>query len=267
MTKLVNNIKRGPLANVIALHDFSPNQPQGNVQKWFTYVVEWFRGHGLEPTRIGLTGETYKGNKTITFRNGLKRLETNEYKDVQGLSLYATPPNHGTDMFDGIFILEYSASNKGDLILCWDNQIAPFDEVYCKQLLLAICPLIQPRYGYAYQRLFKYGPSFYPMGIIGDQALSDEEEDKIAQWGNEYALSNGCYKTGDLRDIYPLNILSRMHLDRVVNGCRFEDWIHAAPQRGSLEQITDSLWTWWVEADNIAAIRTALAPSGMILCV
>lgn len=266
MKKVVNNIKRGPLANVIALHDFE--SAAVDVKSWFSYVVEWFRKNGLEPTRIGVTGTPYKGTKTIIFRNGLKRLEEHNYKDVEGISLYATPPDHSTDMFDGIFILEYSDSNRGDFILCWDNQIAPFSKKYCQRLLIDICPFLKPKYGYAFQRLFTQGPSFYPMGIISsEKKLEQEERDKISTWGNEYPMDDGIYQTGDLRDIYPLNILSDAHLKRSVNGYPFEEWIKAVPQRGNLDQISDTLWTWWIEPDHIPAVREALAPSGMILCL
>ncbi|WP_010300861.1 hypothetical protein [Candidatus Odyssella thessalonicensis] len=265
MAKVYNDIKRGPLANVIALHDLGTEK--NDVRGWFTYVVNWFRKNGLEPTRIGITGAPYKGNKTITFHNGLKRLEDHNYQEVQGISLYAIPPNHNIDMFDGIFILEYTCRNKGAFVLCWDNQLLSFDKGNCKDIVKDICSYIKISYGYAFQRLFNQGPSFYPRGVLASSKLSEDEEDRIALWNNEYMMPDGNYQTGDLRDIYPLNILSRVHLDRVVNGGRFEDWIQAVPQRGSLEQITDSLWTWWVEADNIDAVRAALAPSGMILCL
>ncbi len=266
MIKVLNDIERGPLANVISLHDFDSSE--SDVKGWFSYVVDWFRANGLEPTRIGLTGSLYKGDKTIMFRNGLKRLEENDYKAVEGISLYATPPNHSIDMFDGIFSLVYRTRGKGDFVVCWDNQIAPFTKEYCQQLINDICAFLKPRYGYAFQRLFKQGPSFYPFGIIGgDNLRNKEEEAKLIKWNNEYVMSDGSYKTGDLRDIYPLNILSEAHLKRTINGHPFKEWIEATPQRGTLERITDTLWTWWVEPDQIDSIRKALAPSGIILCL
>ena len=48
---------------------------------------------------------------------------------------------------------------------------------------------------------------------------------------------------------------------------RFQDWVQASGERGQLKQISETVWTWWVKPEKIPAVREALAPSGMILCL
>lgn len=119
----------------------------------------------------------------------------------------------------------------------------------------------------------KYGPDSYVLGVSEGLKMAyqnpehGEESERIHNWLKQYRYASGTYKTGDLRDVYPFNVLCQVHLDREVNGQRFEEWVTASPERGQLKKVTDTLWTWWVEADHIPAVREALAPSGMILCL
>ena len=63
MTKVVNDIKRGDLANCIVLHDFSIKKP--NLKKWTEYVADFFNKHEIVPTRIG--GHSKTVTKNINF--------------------------------------------------------------------------------------------------------------------------------------------------------------------------------------------------------
>lgn len=58
-----NDIKRGLLANTLALHDFQTDTP--DVKGWFYYVESWMLKHGLTPTKM-----EGKGDKNIPFARG-----------------------------------------------------------------------------------------------------------------------------------------------------------------------------------------------------
>ncbi|MBN9565641.1 MAG: hypothetical protein J0G29_06085, partial [Alphaproteobacteria bacterium] len=73
--------------------------------------------------------------------------------------------------------------------------------------------------------------------------------------------------TGMLRDVYPLNFLSQAHLANQVEGMPFDQWVASDLARGTLNPLTDSMWSWRVEEDNIPAIREALRPTGLVLCI
>ena len=80
-------------------------------------------------------------------------------------------------------------------------------------------------------------------------------------------LVNGKYKTGDLRDLYPMNLLSKEHEKHVIEGLLFFNLIKADPQRGELIELNPSLWAWWIEADNISSVREALRPLGWVIAI
>lgn len=84
MTKaLVNNIERSPLANALVLHDFGLEEV--HFKEAFYAVLDFFKEYELTPTRIDLTGSNgVKGNKLITAKNGIRKLETCDFKGIDG---------------------------------------------------------------------------------------------------------------------------------------------------------------------------------------
>ena len=256
--KEVNNIKRGPLANCIALHDFS--EIPANIKDWFEYTVYFFRDNGIEPTRIS----SQKTDRTVSLKIGIKQLEEIGYK-ADGMSIYATPPNHHSDMFDAIFTSYLTYKLGTILVICFDDQILGFNPDTIAPLAKDLSTFFGAQYGYAYQRKFSQGPSFYPYGTIGgNEDISDEEESQITKWGLVYGTPK--YHLGQLRDIYPYNFLSQPHLDNQIGNLSLKAWIDTDPARGKLTQLTDSLWSWHVDPAHIEAVRESLKPTGLLIC-
>ena len=259
---MINDIKRGPLANALALHDFK--KPDVNWKEWFSCIERWFHKGGVIPNRISGTA-----GKTIKFENGKKRLEKEFFKSLErdGVWIIATPPEVGTEMFDFIFAVDLHNEPNGNqtLVLCWDDQIIKFDRCYIENLAKDLYAFFEPSYGYGYQRLFKLGPSFYPFGVISGLDYGEPERKQIGKWGNEYSYEDGDYKTGMLRDIYPINFLSQAHFLQQVEGQPLNVWIESTPGHGELKQLTDNLWSWWVPEDKIESIRKIFIPIGLLL--
>jgi hypothetical protein len=92
------------------------------------------------------------------------------------------------------------------------------------------------------------------------------EGDRIACWFHKYNDPK-YWHIGMLRDIYPLNFLSKAHLENQIKGLPFDQWVAADPVRGTLKPLTNSMWSWRVEEDNISTIREALRPTGLVLCI
>jgi hypothetical protein len=263
--EIVNNFKRGQIANCLALHEIThiPTSAKG----WIQIIIDYFNKYGLTPTRMSLSGEYYNSKNTVSFKYGLRALEKHNYEGLTGLSMYALPPNHDIDMFDGIFIAEINFDKTyGDYIaFCFDNNIVPFDKSFFQELTVKINSFFKPLYGYIYQRKFSEGPNHYPFGVIGgSEVIEDTEEKKIGEWGRVY--SSKRYRTGLLRDIYPYNILTSAHLEQVINGETLEQWIKKNSSHGTLEKITDDHWLWSLTPEQIPAVQEALYPSGILLC-
>jgi len=262
---MVNDIPRNEIANVIAFHDYDDKKV--DVKGWFEYCVKLFEKNGLTPTRIGSPSKTHR--KTINFSRGAKKFRERNFKDVDSMWFSCGIPTGGTDMFDFLAAAQLHLFYKENQIrdtssITIDNGILPFSKDIFYKIVKDLCGFIQPKYGYCLQHRFTQGASFYPYGICSGD-ISEEESDDIAKWANEYKYEDGSYKTGDLRDIYSINILCPSHLDRQVGSQSLHDWICASPQNGELTPLTDELWFWWIEESEISRIREALKPHDLLV--
>src|SRR3546814_162337 len=115
------------------------------------------------------------------------------------------------EMFDFIFDVNLfkSPNEKMTISFCWDNVIVKFERFYLEKLTTDLYQYFEPLYGYAYQRDFNKGPSFYPLGVLSGIDSFSEEAQQITKWDNEYSYIGGKYKTGMLREVYPFNLLSK----------------------------------------------------------
>lgn len=261
---MINDIKRGPIANSIALHDCAISQSK--IKNWFEYIVKFFKDNNILPTRIGITGDLYsKSKSTILFKNGMKRLYDNNFESLESITIEAWDLNENTICFVWFELNVEKQDNT--FLLSFDDQSLGFDKTLIDKLARDLAGFCTPKYGYSYRRKWVEGPYWYPFGVISGLDDGDPEEEKIAKWARKYCRPDGSYKIGDLRDIYPMNVLSQVHLDRIVLGSRLEDWILQNPIHGTLTKLTDNLWAWWVEETQIPHVLDALAPTGIILCI
>lgn len=247
----------------IALYDFDVTQFK--LKEWVEYGEEWMTTLGYPPNTMGIPPST----KYMLYKNGKKKLEKAEYKKEDVTFYGGGEPGTGYPWK----LAAYFAEDDKTTYLCFDEETMTFSYDFLEKLLKDLSRFCLLHYGIGFLREYKYGPDSYVLGVSEGLKMAyqnpehGEESERIHNWLKQYRYASGTYKTGDLRDVYPFNVLCQVHLDREVNGQRFEEWVTASPERGQLKKVTDTLWTWWVEADHIPAVREALAPSGMILCL
>lgn len=161
----------------------------------------------------------------------------------------------------------------GHFVLTLDNQLFSFDKQKIQVITKKIIELLSPHYGYYYQRTFKKGAIWYPYGVLcGISSLKgmkdySPEAELITQWSHKLNPNHSqAYKTGDLRDVYPINLLVDKHLTReIAPDTTFEQFIDSDKRHGTLEKIADNHYAWVIDEDNIPLVREALRPSGMII--
>lgn len=262
---LNKNFERGDIANSIVLHDFVRPSPD-EIKNWLEYIVEYFRVLDIAPTRIGITGDAYtKSKKTILFKNGAKKLYEKNFNSIDALSISAWDKNDDNIVFTWLHLDE--VIQKNSMILSCDDNLACFTQKILLEFIKNSIKFLKPRYGYCYQRKWENGPYWYPFGIIGGNGeILEEEEESITKWSHKYSINNK-YKTGDLRDIYPMNIICNKHLKRNVGSQTLKDWIESDPKHGKLESFNKDTYAWWVDTENIDYVREKLRSTGMILCI
>lgn len=125
------------------------------------------------------------------------------------------------------------------------------------------------KYGIYFKRSWYQGPEWYPYGIVSHypkHSLTEIEEDQINRWRVAYNHPQGSYQTGQLRDIYPGNILVDVHIQQSVGSKSLHEWIESNAKHGMLEKITDQHWYWAVDEEHIPYVQEALQPYGFLLC-
>ena len=265
--KLVNAFKRSELANSLALHDFA--NTTYNLKGWVNLTVDLFRKYGLEPTRMGVSSPSIKSGKMKTYLREVKKLSLIDNATINGIVLQATMNGSDDSQNDEIFTAVFDVGLKPEITTCTlvlDNDSASFSLNIWNNLIQQMAEFFRPRYGYGYQRLYKKGPEWYAFGTSCNLKWDDPERDYINCWSKAYRRLNGKYRTGDMRDIYPLNVLSSAHNQRMVEGMALFDWINADTSRGILTKLGEDLWSWRLKDEEINSVRAALKPTGILLC-
>ena len=251
----------------IALHDFE-NQNIDWVG-WFKWSEEFFAKHNLEPNRGGITG-TSKSIGYKAFTNRLKKADLASLRDLS-ISCQRAKDCHFEDFFAYTSIeayrqdQRYTTTFREIQVLCIDDEYLPKNLALYKELLLEYQQFTKAKYGYFYTQRLGDVPSLYPTGsTIALYDLSEEEERIYHKWQDKY-MSNEDYHTGDLRQVYELNLLSNEHLEReVMAGVNFHDWINAE-NRGIITEEKPGIWIWQVEESNIIAVNNKLKNTGILL--
>lgn len=119
-------------------------------------------------------------------------------------------------------------------------------------------------FGFIQNITYKKRPEYYNHGIIGND-WSKADEEKIWSWSMNFNRHDGKYQPGDLRDVYPYNIVSDLHLNRDVHGQSLESWIKSEPSHGTLEKITDTHWLWSIDEKDIPHAQDVLSSANLLV--
>jgi hypothetical protein len=131
-------------------------------------------------------------------------------------------------------------------------------------------------YGHAYLRPVRLGPTMYAYDLVYglDRSRPDEAEEleRMRRWSQERLDMVAQNKpapfrhlAGMQRDVYPLNVLTRPHLEREIGGQPLEKWIAADASRGQLQQVADGVWVWVVPEQSLETTRGELAEAELLV--
>jgi hypothetical protein len=194
------------------------------------------------------------------------------FGDTNGVALYHTKENARPDHLEATTRAGVARRRIPDRFKCfepgwsayWDIYLddAGVEESVAAQELLDFAARATDAYGYVFYMKRSGGPFYYNGGaLFGDsRQRTGEEGDNICAWPWPERLPHVL-----LRDVYPLNFLSRPYLDLPVGGTTLERWVRAdEPARGTLEPLNESVTTWRPPVGNIPLLREALFRAGAI---
>lgn len=269
-------VNESRICNCIALHDFKLEGIKW--KEWFDYCLEFFTKHSLEPMRLAVGGIHYGYSvKTMTFKGGRKKLGKFNFEGIHrlGFMVMEDKNDYTTNFIIDVCIFpDLDNPYESKLKFCIDEKLEPFNQTHFENIAFNLYDFTKAKLGYYYNRSLKNEPdSFVGGGNI--HFVNEEEKRRCRLWKNAIVYDE-TYKTGDLRDIFGLNFLSREHLIRDVGSTdqhetgapiTLEAWINSNPAHGKLNQLREDFWSWYVPDEHIESVRNALIPSGIILCV
>lgn len=248
--------------NCLAL--YSGSDRHCNLKGCFELIHQVFSTLEISPDLLGY-GD---GGQMISFDQGLKKLERSGWAGVETISIKGTKTFGG--FLSGWLVSAVVSSRDGYLIFCFSDDLAQFDEHGFISLAQKLYTVFQFRYGIAYQHPLKKGADIYALGIVAglDYSESDmAESQRIGKWfqANTFFREQGDSYSNHLRDVYRLNFLSQVHLDKIIDGIRLEDWISKFPSRGIIELIAPGQVVWKIRDSDIREVRETLRKNSLLV--
>ena len=123
------------------------------------------------------------------------------------------------------------------------------------------CGLATPRYGFLHA---ERGATalFFPWGV---STMSSDRtvRQRVADLGHSLHGAKE-HLTSKLHDAYPLNILSPLHLERLVQGKPLRQWIQSGG-RGEIIVINDDVFAWIIPDEVRPTVRAELFEANVLI--
>jgi hypothetical protein len=244
------------------------------LRRTFKWLEERFVRLGVPPQKVLMGGPHFSG-KLVDYGRVRRRIGAVDWDNMWSLSLMHQKPSWRDDQ-EGWVADVYVARDPcadGYWNVKWSlvPSLMGLDEAVAVEQLLDFARLTVDRYGYLYWLPRGYGPvqTFRSVrqklgwDTIPDNFGDDDEDDSsyLAWWDQD---SEWNEKHTLLRDVYPVNLLTRRYLDKPVHGTTLRKWIKEDAGRGTLENLNEAVTVWRPPEQNIGIIREALFRAGVL---
>ena len=242
-------------------------------QTWLGVAERYFQYLGVSPT---LCVATFTSGQTRTFNWKVARLRVDSATEVETLFCSADLPG-SQDMLQWEAATSWirpSHTSLPTVFFGYRQYLGPFSVRDCMHLSRLATLHSSIGYGIGYEHDGRLGPEAYAHGLevqFENLDIDDQESKRMHMWWRECSAprdgepSRLRHLSGMIRDVYPVSVLSPVHLARKVGQGNFAEWIGAAPGRGTLTRIGAGNSLWAVPTVGIPAVRTELKVAGLII--
>jgi len=238
----------------IALYDWDVPIAPGDV---VTLIDEAFEVLGEQPDRMFI-GYEYgtRRERNVRYQIGKKRVRdglADGYAYLSGVSLFE--PRNVRDLQTNVSVRAYRFPR---FFAAWRTSHENLRSI--ERLIDLFCRLRTPRYGMAYRMPFGWGPAEYAGGVL-KYGAPETINDNTSSFSR--AQHNGEIRSGRLRQLYPVNVLSGVHDATLVGGMPLRTWI-ANTKNGRLVEVGDNS-IWYVTHDQCQEITAILKASNAFI--
>jgi hypothetical protein len=133
---------------------------------------------------------------------------------------------------------------------------------------------VVPRYGFGYAREYGLGPDYFSVGYAyrsGAAEIDQKDWIRLTAWSNDMVgdptdrPDRYRHARGLILDIFPMNVLSDIHLRQPVGSLTLKDWILGNTGPESLIEIGPTCYCWFVPAAKMAEISARLDEFGLLI--
>jgi len=220
--------------------------------------IAWIQDLNLSPSLLG----TSRSSKYKPYQKGIRDLESKGYDDLTGFELISLPADLDDETRGENFSLSVNLRFQ-QIIASIRSELLDFQSPRFHQFADAILRQCRPVYGIGFRRIFRYGPTWFALGIQYD---FPPEEFLKNHHNHGENLEHKHYATrGLLSGLFPWNFLSYKQLQLPVAGKTLKDWILGDPSRGTLSSFPNDIQLWELTEEQIDSLGPILAEAGVIV--
>ncbi len=265
----------GPLMNVVAVHSMRTCLPANIIESWYNEAIVWMENLGSRPRTLSFVGvEGFKDGESYDFDKADRKIRGRGFAGISSVMIEASPLQKIyiaglTDQWK----LHISASLRSMLQECgesclvwaWEQEKKPFSR---EEFLNAVDFAKRWRLiDYAF--FFQDFSRSFPATEAARSAFSEKLIRKHGMLSSTGYPTKKVYETGKhpidfLREIYPYQILSPVHLSYQVGSQTLREWIDSSEAHGTLEKFTEQRWLWTIPKTQLAAVRATLAKNNLL---
>jgi len=256
-------------ANCLVLHEWTGEL---DAAKWFDLAAEFFAEIGEKPvaSQVMQANGLARSPRPKALEQRIRSGEDFRSASFRGRPVDPTYPHLEALVSAGY----YSHGRKRTLHFIYPAHNLPLERGLFGDLVFRLSAFCRPSYGYAFRRPYSAGPTFFAHDMgYGEAALYDDDEHRrVTRWLHE--RTDGAEHRGSApfrhlqgmqRDVFPLNILGPLHLQRMVGDLSLRDWIESDISRGRLIEVGADLWSWIVPGRQLATIQRHLQAAGLLV--
>lgn len=254
----------GALLNVVAVYSKTSQLPTNLIESWYNHAIDWMKNIGFEPRTLSFLG--VKGFKDVdgyAFSQADKKLRKRGFDDLPHITLAAaTPPgsSYWKPWETASLYNEINERKGGYSYMVWawehDNQELTKEVFLCLVKQLIEWNILD--YAIAFQ---DYAKGYPPTIKATHSAFMRIEGKRLVSYSGKNivdAINRGFHPLDFLREVYPYQILSTIHLAYPFGNQTLREWINSSDAHGTLDMFSEERWLWAIPDSQLDSIRKIL---------